>query len=112
MLRRELLKRDQVCLMQPVWLWLLITNLKGLVEVKAEITIKEVVVIKEEATILVLVVAIIPIPMVTSTTVIFLLHKINLSLVHRDLQGFKVKLKGHSVKSMGRMDMWLLIVTT
>lgn len=96
--------------MQQLWLWLLITNLKVLVEVEVEIIIIEVMVIEEEVVVLVLVVAIIL--MVISTTVLSLLHTINLSLVHHDLQGLKVNLRDHSVKSMERMVMWLLIVIT
>ena len=99
-----------MCLMQQLWLCLLITNLKVLVEVEAETIIEEVMVIEEEAAVLVLVVAIIL--MVILTTVLSLLHTINLSLVHHNLQGLKVNLRDHRVKSVERMVMWLLLVIT
>ena len=83
MLRRELLRRDLVCLMQQLWLWLLITNLKVLVEVEAETIIREVIVMEEEVVVLVLVVAIIL--MVISTIALSPLRTTNLSLIHHNL---------------------------
>ena len=80
-----------------------------LVEVEAGTILREVVLMEEEVTALVVVVIIL---MVTSTIALFLLHTFNLSLIHHDLQGLKVYLKDHSVKSMERMDMWLWIGTT
>ena len=96
--------------MQQLWLWLLITNLKVLVEVAAETIIREVVVMEEEVAVLVLVVAIIL--MVISTIALSLLHTTNLSLIHHNLQCLKVYLRDHSVKFVERMVMWLLIVIT
>ena len=82
------------------WQWLLITNLKDLVEEEVETTIKEVMEDMEVEAISLVV--IIPIQMATSTTISF-----SLNLVNQDLQVFRVKLNDHNVRSMERLDIWL-----
>ena len=82
------------------WQWLLITNLKDLVEEEVETTIKEVMEDMEVEAISLVV--IIPIQMATSTTI-----SLSLNLVNQGLQVFKVKLNDHNVRSMERIDIWL-----
>ena len=87
-------------MMPHPWQWLLITNLKDLVEEEVETTIKEVMEDMEVEAISLVV--IIPIQMATSTTISF-----SLNLVNQDLQVFRVKLNDHNVRSMERLDIWL-----
>nr|POF04972.1 hypothetical protein CFP56_18428 [Quercus suber] len=82
---------------------------KVLVEEEEETTVREVVKDKEvEAISLLALVVTMLVQMEASITVCLSL----ISLANQNLQGFKVKLNGHNVKFVERMDMWLWIDTT
>ena len=83
------------------WQWLLITNLKVLVEEEGEITIREVMedIEVEEISLLALVVTIL-IQMEVSIAICLNLIRV----ASPDLQGFKVKLNDHNIRFLEIMD--------
>ena len=91
------------------WQWLLITNLKVLVEEEGEITIRKVMedMEVEEISLLALVVTIL-IQMEVSIAICLNLIRVASS----NLQGFKVRLNDHNIIFLEIMDTWLWIATT
>lgn len=99
MLKKGQLRKGLVWLMLHPWQWLLITNLKVLVEEEGETIVREVVENMEvEAISLLALVVTMLVQREASITVCLSL----ISLVNQNLQAFKVRLNDHNVKFVER----------
>ena len=106
--KKELSRRNLMLLMQLLWLWLQIFNLKASFEEdEGEIILREVEEAEAKATSIVVTILMVTISMVITLTPLNFLNQGHLVI---KVQVNQAKVRDHNVKSVERMDIRVLIV--